>query len=339
MSRHTAAEQLRVARKLREFPAFVEPFRMGRLSYSKVRSISRVAAEATIATLIDWARQTSAANIDRIVAARRRASTQQEVQAQQAARFLTYRVAEDGSLVGSFRLPPEQGAVFVRAIEAAQAVLPQPDPQIEEITERAVPAVDGCVAVEREFQASRRPAKSRADALLALADAAWEHLKVQARSSGDGAGLPGLGASRFDLTVHVPAGTPPADSADDTAPDGYQIEGGRRLHPVTGRRVSCDCRYVVQTDDANGNPLHLGHKTRRIRGGWHVENLGRNVLAFYRADGLPVPKSDAWPRSKPELAPDPRIAADAITGHWDNGPLPLHNCIFALGSLELAAAN
>jgi hypothetical protein len=32
------------------------------------------------------------------------------------------------------------------------------------------------------------------------------------------------------------------------------------------RRLACDCAYAEQVDDAHGNPLHLGRKTRRIRG-------------------------------------------------------------------------
>jgi hypothetical protein len=38
------------------------------------------------------------------------------------------------------------------------------------------------------------------------------------------------------------------------------------LHPATGRRLSCDCPYSLQLDDTDGNPLHLGRRTRRIRG-------------------------------------------------------------------------
>src|SRR5262245_60452219 len=77
----------------------------------------------------------------------------------------------------------------------------------------------------------------------------------------------GYDEDRFQLVVHVSAETSiPADTADDTDAEGLTLEGGQRLHPATGRRLTCGCPPAVQTDDPDGHPLHLGRKTRRIRG-------------------------------------------------------------------------
>ena len=51
-----------------------------------------------------------------------------------------------------------------------------------------------------------------------------------------------------------------------TSPTGITIDGAARLHPATGRRLTCGCPHTIQTDDTNRNPLHLGRTTRRIHG-------------------------------------------------------------------------
>jgi hypothetical protein len=40
------------------------------------------------------------------------------------ARFLRYDWAEDGSLEGQFRIPPEMAAIFVKSIEVARERVP-----------------------------------------------------------------------------------------------------------------------------------------------------------------------------------------------------------------------
>jgi hypothetical protein len=113
----------------------------------------------------------------------------------------------------------------------------------------------------------RTVAKSRADALVAMSEQQLiTGATPTAREEREPAGLPGLGGDRYQLVVHFPAGPLPADASDDDTLDGTRIEGGPRLHPAVGRRVSCGCPYQVQIDDSAGNPLHLGRKTRRIRG-------------------------------------------------------------------------
>jgi hypothetical protein len=103
-------EQVRVARALRGLPLVSAEFAAGRLSYSKVRAVSRVATAETEATLVGWAVHATAAQLDRLVAAQRRVTRTADVRARHDARYLSWRWDDDGSLTGSFRLPPEQGA-------------------------------------------------------------------------------------------------------------------------------------------------------------------------------------------------------------------------------------
>jgi hypothetical protein len=105
-------------------PLVAAEFAAGRLSYSKVRALSRVATAETEATLVEWALHATAAQLDRLVAAQRRVVRVADVRARHEARHLTWRWDDDGSLVGSFRLPPEQAAVLLQAFEVAKAELP-----------------------------------------------------------------------------------------------------------------------------------------------------------------------------------------------------------------------
>jgi hypothetical protein len=100
-------EQVRVARALRRLPLLAGEFAAGRLSYSKVRAVSRVATAETESTFVEWAVHATAAQLDRLVAAQRRVPRTGEVRARHDARYLSWRWDDDGSLVGSFRLPPE----------------------------------------------------------------------------------------------------------------------------------------------------------------------------------------------------------------------------------------
>lgn len=272
VGRTAAREQVRVAKALREFPSIVSAFREGRLSYSKVRAITRIATTDTVDLLVDWAQHATAAQLERIVAGQRRAERNPQVRAQHAARSLSWRWDDDGSLVGSFRLPPDQGVRFLQAIEIARGALPEVPDEVADAeagaaepcegcrnasAEAPAPHRFGCAAAEVEAEPARIKQRSSVDALMFMAGTTVTAVEQSADSEDDGVGLPGLGAERFSLVLHASA----------EAPDGeLTTDDGITLHPLVGRRLSCGCPYSVQTDDANGNPLHLGRRTRRIRG-------------------------------------------------------------------------
>lgn len=62
----TAREHLRVARRLSDLPHLQAAFEAGRLSYSKVRAISRVAVPENEADLVEGALHATASQIDRL---------------------------------------------------------------------------------------------------------------------------------------------------------------------------------------------------------------------------------------------------------------------------------
>ncbi len=67
MTPGTAREHVRVARTLPTMPLTVAEFRAGRLSYSKVREITRVADRVEEAQLVEMARAMTASQLARVI--------------------------------------------------------------------------------------------------------------------------------------------------------------------------------------------------------------------------------------------------------------------------------
>jgi Domain of unknown function (DUF222) len=276
-------EQVRVARALRTMPLVSAEFAAGRLSYSKVRAVSRVATAETEATLVEWALHATAAQLDRLVAAQRRVVRDGDVRARHDARFLSWRWDDDGSLVGWFRLPPEQAAVLLRALETAKVELPREAPtapaaapvQTERPTGwqfdrdvvarfadrypgsgpvRDTPAEAPPIDIQKDVPAEASSSRS-VDALVRVATRYLDNRREAATVNQ---------RERYQLVLHATNEQLARD--DDTAAYGATTDDGIRLHPQTARRLTCDCPTSTLTEDRHGNPLHLGRRTRRIRG-------------------------------------------------------------------------
>lgn len=106
-------EQVRVARALRDLPITSREFAAGRLSYSKVRAITRMATPETEHDLVETAKQMTAAQLDRCLNEFRKARRLQDVRERRQAQYLHYHYDDDGSLVGSFRIAPEGAPAFL----------------------------------------------------------------------------------------------------------------------------------------------------------------------------------------------------------------------------------
>ena len=182
-----AREKLRVATALADLNHVSAAMARGQLSYSKVRALTRVASPATEARLLAVALRATAAQVERLVRAWRQVDRDAQPDAEQvllASRALSMHVDEDGMVVLRGRLPPEVGAVLLRAVEAAM--------------EQAPASADG---------GEPTIAQRRADALGLVAESALA------------GGLdPGNSADRFQVTVHVQADALPAREPADAAP-------------------------------------------------------------------------------------------------------------------------
>ena len=128
-----AREQVRVARRLGELPVLRVEFAAGRLSFSKVRAITRVAHPGIEVGLVRMAQSATAAQMDRACRALRRtqdlAAAEAELQdAERDARQrrqVSWHRTDDGDLVVRARVGAEDAETVLAALRSATA---DPDP-------------------------------------------------------------------------------------------------------------------------------------------------------------------------------------------------------------------
>ena len=230
-----AREKVRVARALEATPRISAAFAAGELSYSKVRAMSRVATPANEEYLLMIARYGTAAHVEQVVRAYRtvdrEAATHRANRAHET-RACRWHYAEDGTFVLHARLPAEVGALFVQALAAAVESVPAGTPAPEERS-------------PDEPHAARR-----ADALALLA----ERFLV-------GDGNPTIrSADRHTVVIHVDREAL-RESGDYGRCD---LDHGAALAPETARRLACDASTIELDEDADGEPLNIGRKSRTI---------------------------------------------------------------------------
>lgn len=105
-----AREHVRVARALNELPQLSEAMRRGRLSFSKIRALTRIATPTNEKQLLELARQGTASHIETVVRAWRRVDRLEEQRLEcerHRLRDLTLYHDDDGMYVVRGRLDPE----------------------------------------------------------------------------------------------------------------------------------------------------------------------------------------------------------------------------------------
>ena len=252
VSPNAAREQVRVARALKELPLTREAFGSGRLSYSKVRAMTRVATPDSEQYLLMLAEHGTAAHLERVVRGVRRCREERalrEANEQHDERNLQWWWDDHGMLAVQGRLDAEQGARFIAAVDTEMRVVERERKALAS-AETPVEGVKPLVT----FGAMR------ADALVRLID-------------GDNPDT--------EIIVHVSAETLAGDrtgdhgrTGDESACDGSdgemdparccELQDGPALAPETARRLACDAGVVRLLEDADGEPLSVGRRTRSI---------------------------------------------------------------------------
>ena len=240
MTPGVAREHVRVARALRRMPAVLSAFREGRLSYSKVREVTRVVDVVDDARLVELALTATASQLARTVRAYRTADGTR-IQ-QQARRVLTWHTREDGMVEVRAVLPPEEGAVVVAALTAAQDQLGHPPekPVTGEVATPAYTQADALLDVARAYLATTPQDRSGEDRRLVV-------VHVAAAQVGGGFG---------DVPAETSLGI---GAADPTS----HVEGVGPVEPETARRLACDGDLLGAVVDEHGDVLALG-RTRRL---------------------------------------------------------------------------
>lgn len=270
-----AREKVRVAHGLSHLPKTSEAFAQGLLSYSKARAITRIGTEHNEETLLSFARYGTASQLDKTVRLyrqqyeganttmvgyhepmngandsklesdeQRRDAENQGAMHHHKYRQLSTHWDEHGCLQIKARLTPEQGALVIKAIEAAVESIKQSEP-VENIED--TPA--GAFVANEGQQYSQR----RSDALILMAEAFLRDSKVASHTD-----------DRYQVVVHVDSEVLSQNVFESTSgePDCY-IEKQVALPVETARRLSCSCK-VVTALTKQGEPLSIGRSSRAI---------------------------------------------------------------------------
>jgi hypothetical protein len=249
LSPGAAREHVRVAQALESLPLIDAAFAEGRLSYSKVRALTRIAQADSEASLVDIALELTASQVERTVRQWRRAdqpddSDDAEPRANRPS--FDHWWDDTGMLNVQVRLGTEDGAAFLAAIDSlAERSARRERAQLTKARRQGTvpPEDDAPDGIERarEHTTARRIA-----ALTALAEAAGD----ADRRAGD--------PPRREVVVHVDA----AVLADDAAAGRAYLEGGPSLPGAAVRRMLCESTVVVMLE-RDREPLAVGRRKRR----------------------------------------------------------------------------
>ncbi len=293
-----AREYVRVARALSSVPTIHAAFREARISYSKVRAMTRIATPETEDALLNVAVHGTAHHVERLVGKYRsveRREAAARAGGQYALRGVEYRWDEDGSMTITAKLPAEVGEIVRRALEAAIATIEADSAGSAEATNqngdcRHTPpevgrnvSAEACAAPEGatythapghqaphtdpEHREPLTPTMKRADGLRLLAERFLHQRRVDC----------GTVADRFQVVVHIDQASLASDEehgGDSDSDRGRgrakqmqqhcELEHGPGLALDTARRLACDATVVGLIENGDGHPLNVGRRTRSI---------------------------------------------------------------------------
>jgi hypothetical protein len=228
LSLSAAREKVRTAQALRDLPGISLAFREGRLSYTKVRALTRVAALHDEDALLRYALDASAPAVEERCRQIRNIEPESVHDARRVwdSRSLSaWRNAANGTLCLRVELPLEVGELVMKALEKALEQNPVAD------------AVGD--ASKATFQSQQ-------------ADALVEIVRTYLGGSTGPSESAGSTADRYQVVVHV----------DEAALHGGIGRADAPLEVV--KRLACDASVVVVTEDERGSPLHVSRKQRTV---------------------------------------------------------------------------
>jgi len=235
-----AREKVRVAHALRDLPKISEEFRRGKVSYSKVRAMTRVATEKNEDYLLGIARHGTAAHVERLVRNYSKVKRTEALELdneRHVMRQLDWYFDDDDSLVLKGRFTPEQGMLIKKVLE----LIMDEDFQ-EQMDVSAETPVD-------ELKNQPEPiSQRRADALVRMAEGYLS--KSGSANSGD----------RYLVHVHTDMETLKADGTGAES----EVEECCNVSAETSRRLSCDAGVVHWLENKKGETLSIGRKARTI---------------------------------------------------------------------------
>lgn len=152
-------------------------------------------------------------------------------QRQRQNRRISFRHDDDGSLILTCHLPAEAGAVVMKALDIAVESLPVCEDVPAGTSRQVVPF-----------------SQRRADALARVAESFLAHDVLESP-----------GSDRQQIVVHVAA-----ETLRKRAAGCCETEHGPSIAAETARRFSFDASVVTLIENADGEPLDVGRKSRTI---------------------------------------------------------------------------
>ena len=317
LSRGAAREHLRVAHALADLPQIAGAFAAGRVSYSKVRALTRVATPANDAALLEMALSSTASQLERICRGYRQVLASQGMgrpEDEAAQRWLRERETADGFVRFEVQLRVEEAAVLRQAIETARqrawavADVPAGTPA------RDLARVDALVAVAEDYlQGVARTGEGGPPVEIVV------HVEPDAAGTlDDGTALAPATIERLSCDASVVVVT--------DGPGGEDATVGRRRQTITTlqrralRLRDRGCRFpgcMSQRVDghhvvpwSHGGATTVGnlcslcrrHHTYVHEYGFRMVADGRGSFAFFRPDGNEVT----------EVSPTPIVGPDPV---------------------------
>ncbi len=232
-----ARERVRVGRALRDLPVTYTAFAHGRLSYSQVRAITRVATPRNEAELVDLASLMTAAQLEDAIRMMRGAISGDEEEARSEARSLYWYYDDDGCLVFKIKVTPEAGSLVISMLQAVVA----------EIEADLANAGDASSGVPAGTSAAHEPTKVqlRADALIRVAEAALERFD-----------LPTSARDQRHVVIHVDASVLAGGQGK------AYIEGGPSISAQAVEKITCDSTITAIYERSGAEVLAMGRRSR-----------------------------------------------------------------------------
>ncbi|HEX6350097.1 MAG TPA: DUF222 domain-containing protein [Candidatus Dormibacteraeota bacterium] len=232
-----ANEMVRVGRALQHMPQLRTAFAAGKLSFDKVRWVTRVATAADEEIWTDLALNAPAALLKRLVRSYRKAleANKQTADERLERTGLWAYWDDDGMLRLKAARPPEEGAAVLAAIEAVAAAHDLPEPVDPAATQ---PLMD-------------RWAVRRATALHLVCEHALASEPDQLK----------MDPETRHVVVHVDEGVLNGSQDEGRC----HLEGGPPLSTATVQWLACDAT-VVRVIERDGVPVDAGRRRRRFTG-------------------------------------------------------------------------
>jgi len=353
IAQRTAAEHVRVARSLRDYPQLAAEMAAGRLSYSQVRAIIRIAQpgeDGLVGELIHAAQHATVAQLEVVVRGLR--TVDHNEHATDRGEYLTQSWTADSRWRLSVRLDPEHGAVVSAAIDAIVARDGcSPAEALGRLAEIGLATMADAGSPVRELRGDERAAvvihldAARVPPRSAERDPAEPNVpsdapmvaRPYARVAG-GPGLPDrvvqrlLCAGRIRTVLH--------DNATNV------LDVGRSHRLVTDRQyrvlLARQHGHCAHPGCPNTKNLHAHHRIHWIDGGrtdlnnllvlcerhhvahhagqFHILTTGAGGFRFVASDGRNLstpPRPPASPDTRPLEDEHTNVAADAATPRWD----------------------